>query len=597
MRLTPKQQKATIQCPTIVIIGIVLIAWIFCLATPANAQAQARGEVKVYIAQNESAKVVLRNLLSMFGKRLVADGLSSTPVSGRFEARSAEEVMTYFQGAYEINWFQNGTTVYVYNVGDWGTRRIYVGGDRSNEDWKELFNSAGLNYKEFKFVYNSDSKELIVSGPRSYFGLVETAFKQERPDPSEQDKYGVQLMVFPLKHASVEDRQTKLRDNTVVTPGVLSVLLNLLGLPAQSSMYMGDVSGTSRKMSTAPGFSQRQDSGNSPMIVAGRVNKGSPSAPGETETGKTKDPLKEPAVSVTADPRTNSILIRDAKSKYNYYKELIDQLDKPVAMIEVEAMMVEVSEKALNELGMEFGLLGRHLAYDFPGQSVGRSSVLGLSPGASSIVNPTQFLARLRALAADENAKVLARPTILTQDNVSAYIDLSQTLYLQVAGERVADVVPVTAGSLLQVTPRVVYQDSEERIFLRIEIQDGSLNSDTSGIQTPRIQNTSLSTQAVIQREKAILVGGYNREYQDSKDYKIPFLGSLPVIGKVFSSTERKSETVARLFLITPRLIEGAAHQSNTSQKALTTLQKSFKLGSEPPANLPTFKLDSKLAR
>ena len=303
-------------------------------------------------------------------------------------------------------------------------------------------------------------------------------------------------------------------------------------------------------------------------------------------------------MSVTSDSRTNSILIRDAKSKYTYYKELIDQLDKPVAMIEVEAMMVEVSEKALNELGMEFGILGRSLAYDFPGQSVGRPSVLGIAPGASSIVNPTQFLARLRALAADENAKVLARPTILTQDNVSAYIDLSQTLYLQVAGERVADVVPVTAGSLLQVTPRVVYQDAEERIFLRIEIQDGSLNTDASGIQTPRIQNTSLSTQAVIQREKAILVGGYNREYQDTKEYKIPFFGSLPVVGKLFSSTERKSETVARLFLITPRLIEGAAHQSNTTQQALTTLQKSFKITSEtPPANLPTFKLDSRLAR
>ncbi len=564
------------------------------MSTPVYSQ--SKGEVKVYIAQSESAKLVLRNLLSMFGRKLVADGLTSAPVSGRFEAKSVEDVMGYFQSAYQINWFQNGTTVYAYNVSDWGTRRVYVGGDRSNEDWKEMFKSAGLDYKEFNIVYNSDSKELVVAGPREYLKLVEGAFKQDRPDPSEQDKHGVQLMVFPLKHASVEDRQVKLRENSVLTPGALTVLLNLLGLPSQNGLNLASGSGVGKAIGTI-GFSKQNAEAGSPYVVSGRLAQdqtgpGAPIGNGESK----KDPLKESAVSVTADPRTNSILIRDAKSKYTYYKELIDQLDKPVAMIEVEAMMVEVSEKALNELGMEFGLLSRTLAYDFPGQSVGRESPL-FAPGSSSIVNPRTFLARLRALAADENAKVLARPSILTQDNVSAYIDLSQTLYLQVSGERVADVIPVTAGSLLQVTPRVVYQDAEERIFLRIEIQDGSLSNDVSGIQTPRIQNTSLSTQAVIQREKAILIGGYNRETSDTKDYKVPLLGSIPFIGKAFSVSEKKTETVARLFLITPRLIEGSGYESNSTKNALDKMQMSFKLKPQVPVDLPTLKLDTRISR
>jgi len=248
-------------------------------------------------------------------------------------------------------------------------------------------------------------------------------------------------------------------------------------------------------------------------------------------------------------------------------------------MIEVEAMLVEVDQRGLNELGLEFGFQSSHLLYDFPGSGVNSPSLT--IPGASTIVDPVRFLARLKALSADENAKVLARPTIVTQDNVSAYIDLSQTLYLQVLGERVADVVPVTAGSLLQVTPRLVKEGGDDRIFLRIEIQDGNITQNMQSAQSisaPSIQNTSLSTQALIQREKAILIGGYNRESEGDKDYRVPVLGSLPFIGAAFSSKQKQRQNVARLFLITPRLIEDPPHNSESTRAAINSLQKSFKI-------------------
>lgn len=549
-----------------------------------------KAETKVYLAQDESAKRVIENMLAMFGRKLVANGnISTQPVSGRFEVRSVEDVMAYFESAYQINWFKNGIMIYVYRSNDWKTQRIYVGGDKSTDDWKEQLISAGLFYKEFTFVFNSENKELVVAGPKSYLTLVESAFGQPVPDPSELEKNGAQLMVFRMKHASVEDRQITLRGTQITTPGALSVLLNLLGLPPQQMANSPEgkkpgqnVERSGFGLDPAEGFMGKQ---------AGTLTNG-------RDAGKSDNSGKDQPISVTADPRTNSLLIRDIKSKYDYYKSLIDQLDLPLAMIEVEAMMVEVDQRNLNELGLEFGLLSDSFSYDFPGNSVGRASLI--PPGTTSIVDPVRFRARLRALAADENAKVLARPTIVTQDNVSAYIDLSQTLFLQVAGERVADVVPVTAGSLLQVTPRIVNNDNEERIFLRIEIQDGSLSEGTSGISLPRVQNTSLSTQALIQREKAILIGGYNRESTDVKDYKVPVLGSIPFIGKAFSSTEKKTQTVARLFLITPRLIDSPLHNSATTLNAITELQKSFKLPELQERSMgptPSLKIDTQIGR
>lgn len=548
-------------------------------------------ETKVYLAQDESAKRVIEKMLSMFGKRLVADSIPSSPVSGRFEVKTVDDVMAYFESAYQINWFQNGLNVYTYRSGNWRTKRIYVGGDRSNDDWKELLTSAGLYYKEFPFVFHMDSKELIVSGPASYLSLIEDSFEQDRPDPSEIAKHGTQLMVFPLKHASVEDRQTNLRGTMVTTPGALSVLLNLLGLPNQQMANSPEAKKPGMNVERSP-YSLSPGEG---LMMGERIGALPVSPSSGVKKKADDDPEKAEFVSVTADPRTNSILIRDAKSKRDYYKNLIDQLDRQVAMIEVEAMMVEVDQKGLNELGLEFGLLSDRFAYDFPGSGVGRPSLI--AAGATSIVDPMRFMARLKALSADENAKVLARPTIVTQDNVSAYIDLSQTLYIQVSGERVADVIPITAGSLLQVTPRVVIDEQEERIFLRIEIQDGSLTENTQGINMPRVQNTSLSTQAVIQREKAILIGGYNRESTEVNDYKVPLLGDIPYIGKAFTSTEKRTQTVARLFLITPRLIDQPIHDSESTRKAVKELQMSFKLKGDNLEGTPSLKLDSTIPR
>lgn len=565
-------------------------------STPARAdnRTDAKSEMKVYLAQDDSARRVMENLLAMFGRKLIGDSLPSTPVSGRFEVRTVEDVMSYFMGAYQLNYFVNGVNVYVYKSGDWRTKRIYVGGnDRTNDDWKDMLTSAGLFYKEFPFVINREKKELVVSGPRAYLNLIESTFGEPVPDPSEIEKFGVKLMAFPLKHASVDDRQTLVRETTITTPGVLSVLLNLLGLPPQQAQYSAN--------SKRPGFNVDKgffNGNNQPFNNSDRIANMPLSSTSELtgrDDKKAGGSKSDQPVSITADSRTNTILIRDAGSRYDYYKTLIDQLDKAVPLIEVEAMMVEVDQQTLNELGLEFGLRNKNVTYNFPGSSVGKANLF--DPGTISIVDPVRFVARLRALSADENVKVLARPTILTQDNVPAYIDLSQTIYLSLTGERVADVRPITAGSLLQVTPRMVKEDFDERIFIRIDIQDGSIADTSGGITLPRVQNTSISTQAVIPREKAILVGGYNRDSTEVKDYKVPVLGDLPFIGKAFSSTEKRTQTLSRLFLITPRLIDPPANNSRSTRTAVDTLQKAFPVRNESLEPTASMKLDTQLQK
>lgn len=559
--------------------------------TPSRAQSAApnKAELKIYLAQDESARRVMESLVSMFGYRVLSDSLPTKPVSGRFEVRTIEDVMSYFKGAYELNYFVNGINVHVYKSSDWRTKRIYVGGsDRSNDDWKELLTSSGLYYKDFPFVINRDKKELVVSGPKAYLQLVESTFGEKLPDPSEAEKHGIKLMVFPLKYASVDDRTTDVRNSKVVTPGALSVLLNLLGLPSQRVQNAPDRRQAGMMNDAALMF------GASDLSAGDRLSKlpiSDTADLGKNNERKSSDPPTP--VSVTADPRTNSILIRDAASRYDYYKDLIDQLDRPVAMIEVEAIMVEVDQQTMSELGLEFGLNAGNVAYNFPGQSVGRENFF--TPGTSSIVDPGRFLARLRALDADENIKVLARPTIVTQDNVTAYIDLSQTLFLQLTGERVAEVKEVTAGSLLQVTPRVVKDEFNERIFIRVDIQDGTI-ADPGGIGMPRVQNTSISTQALIDRERAVLIGGYNRNAQDDLEYRIPVLGSLPLLGAAFRTKETRNQELSRLFLIVPRLIEAPAQSHRSTRDAANLIDQNFSYKNDSLETEKSMRLDRTLS-
>lgn len=575
---------------------LIRLASVLVLLAPLTTSAQQlNSQAQVYLARDESPAAVLTYLLGLYGRDLVAPGLSSRPVSGRFEVRSVREIMSYFERAYNVSWFELGSTIYVYRPRDWSSERFYVGEYDPSVDWKELLDKAGLLQEKFNVFYSAPNKELLVSGPRDYIRIVKNTFAAEKPEekkPVEEKPESEPIfMVFPLKYASVENRTVKLRDSAYTTPGALSVLLNVLGMGGGAQGGKDDLGGMELSVLADPRTAvdaagqlvEKSIRGTEPTnsYFGGPVPKLSAKRDTEARSTSINKPVSQQAAAggagsfISADSRTNSIVIKDKPEKYDFYKSIIDKLDIPIAMIEVEAMLVEIDSNTLNQLGVEFGLQTKNLEYSFPATT----SLAMPKPivfGSNSIVDPNRFVARLRALASDKNAKVLSRPTIVTQNNVPAFIDLSETLYLQIQGERVAEVVPVTAGSLLQVTPRLVDSEGESQIFISVEIQDGALQQ-TNETNNPSVRNTKLSTQALISRDKAILIGGYNREAMSEVEQKIPVLGSLPFVGKAFSTTEKTTQNFARLFLIIPRVLSEPSYFAESTRGAVKQMKETFK--------------------
>lgn len=608
--------------------------------------AQNKSDVQVYIARDESPKQVLSYLLGLFGRELAgSSNMFSRPVSGKFEVRSVAEVMSYFERAYNLNWFEYGLSIYVYRPSDWRSEKFYVGEYDSSTDWKELLANAGLQNPKFNVLYSNQKQELVVSGPDSYIRLLKRTFEQTKPEEKEENVLVMdedtgqmvekskkdlkpEFMIFPLKYTSVTDRKIKLRDEEITMPGVFTVLSSILagggslGAPS-SNAAEADPYGLQGLQLSALAHPKTAVEAASQLVkksVRGEDPDASMFPNGIPKLGAKRDPndpnsaidIPAPVAmasesgrvsgSIYADTRTNSLIVYDTTDKYPYYKSILDKLDVPISMIEVEALLVELDSNTLNQLGVEFGIDSGSVRYDFPATDTlqNPSPILGGGSllGTSSVVDPQKFVARIRALASDRRAKVLARPTIVTQDNVTAFIDLSETLYLQIQGERVAQVEKVTAGSLLQVTPRLLRNDDgQDEIFIRVEIQDGALQ-ETGSSGNPSVRNTSLSTQALIGQDKAILIGGYNRESQSEIDHKIPVLGSLPVIGRVFSSKETTTQNTSRLFLIIPKVLSKPAYFAKSTRDAVDKLKRNFDYDStavEVPPSVKLYRMDTKL--
>ena len=122
-----------------------------------------------------------------------------------------------------------------------------------------------------------------------------------------------------------------------------------------------------------------------------------------------------------------------------------------------------------------------------------------------------------------------------------------------------ATVTPVTVGTTLRVTPRVVEPgDGQARaVRLVVDIEDGAIQDRT--VDTlPTVRRSVVSTQALVEEASTLLIGGYRTDQKVSNDERIPVLGSIPLLGALFSTKTNDVQKRERLFMIRPRVVDPA---------------------------------------
>ena len=291
--------------------------------------------------------------------------------------------------------------------------------------------------------------------------------------------------------------------------------------------------------------------------------------------------------SVVVDERTNSIVVTDTAAKLSEIRDLIEKVDIPIRQVMIEARIVIASSNIDEQLGIRWG--GGYLNVNgdkftsvagdtasvtsLNNQLIGGGQVtapsapfvdLGVAEGTSGFAvgftSTDLFLtAELSALEASGEGEVVSQPKVITGDKQKASIKSGTEIPYQEGAASGATTTAFKEAVLkLDVTPNITPDD---RVLLDLVVnQDsvGALVPSGNGGLIPTIDTTELTTQVLVGNGETVVLGGVFKNEELVKVEKVPVLGDIPYLGKLFKSTANTQQKTETLIFITPRILSEA---------------------------------------
>lgn len=513
-------------CWAVVLMGIIPVNGMISLAHAATPADWNKGAY-AYSAEQTPLSAILTDFANSHGVDLVLGNIADNEVTAKIRADNPTLFLDRLALEHRFQWFVYNNALYVSPQDEQASVRLEISPDAA-PDIKQALSGIGLLDARFGWGELPEEGVVLVTGPQAYIDLIRN-FSQQREKQDERRK----VMIFPLRYASVSDRTLQYRDQKVTIPGVATILNELMdGQRAAPA-------GASGPMPVQPdnGMEAMRESTRSLMTrLATRNNPGrNGEASGRvTLSGK-----------ISADVRNNALLIRDDEKRRAEYQQLVDHIDVPQNLVNIDAIILDVDRTALSRLEANWqAQLGN--------VSAGSTMMMGRS--TLFVSDFKRFFADIQALEGEGTASIVANPSVLTLENQPAIVDFSRTAFITATGERVADIQPVTAGTSLQVTPRVIGEGTQRSIQLVIDIEDGQVETGREG-EASGVKRGTVSTQALIGENRALVLGGFHVEESGDRDRRIPILGDIPLLGQLFTSTRHEVSRRERLFILTPHLV------------------------------------------
>ncbi len=302
---------------------------------------------------------------------------------------------------------------------------------------------------------------------------------------------------------------------------------------------------------------------------------------------------------ITHHEKTNSLIISSAEANLATIRNIISQLDIRRAQVLVEAIIVELSETAASSLGVEtvfngtdkdsvpigvtrFGGSGPDLL-TIIGSSADETDV-NLSTTASASLLNTQgliagfgdltpgkdnFVGIINAISQDSNSNILATPSLMAMDNELATSIIGQEIPITTGeslGTNNANPFRTTSrqevGIKLEVTPQI-NEGSSVVMQIKIEVS-GVAGVPMSGIDI--ITNKrAIETTALVDNNQIIVLGGLVDEDKQDTISKVPLLGSVPILGRLFQSSSSTTVKKNLMVFLRPTIITDSESAMSTS--------------------------------
>jgi len=288
------------------------------------------------------------------------------------------------------------------------------------------------------------------------------------------------------------------------------------------------------------------------------------------------------SVRISSVDSNNQLLVRARPSQWEEIKSAISKLDNVPMQVQIETRILEVNLTGEFQFGVQWyleGLTGSSTTTDSSGNSTFtpgqpyRHRQIGLGQGGNlfrgepffySFLNSNLQVA-VRAMETSGNTKTLSAPSMVVMNNQTASIAVGNQIPINQTSVNTGIGTPtsysqvnyINTGVILNVQPRI---NPGGLVYMNISQEVSQADKSVPLVNgNPAISQRKLATQVAVQSGQTVLLGGLIEQAEGNTDTGIPGLNRVPVLGRLFGSTNRSRNRTELIVLITPRVIRGGA--------------------------------------
>ncbi|WP_438282607.1 type IV pilus secretin PilQ [Pseudomonas alabamensis] len=262
---------------------------------------------------------------------------------------------------------------------------------------------------------------------------------------------------------------------------------------------------------------------------------------------------------VGVDERTNTLVVTQPAGRLAQIRALVAQLDVPMRQVMIEARIVEADVDFQRALGVRWGgplygekvRLGSELFVDLGVEQATAGLGLGLLRG------DVLLDLELSAMEKNGHGEIVSQPKVFTADKETARILKGAEIpYQETSGSGATSVSFREASLSLEVTPQITPDD---RVVMAVRVTKDEPDYINARNEVPPIRKNEVNAKVRVGDGETVVIGGVYSTVRNNVVDKVPFLGDLPYVGRLFrreAVQEKKSEL---LVFLTPRIMDDRA--------------------------------------
>jgi len=282
-------------------------------------------------------------------------------------------------------------------------------------------------------------------------------------------------------------------------------------------------------------------------------------------------PKSVPAENIKVIKEQNAVLISGTNDDIELVKTFIEKVDVPTPQVLMEVVVVEYNREKTSEFGLQAGANANSgININGYGSMSGVQHKWSKGSWTGLIgIKPPNFDLSLKALEAKNKAKILSMPKITTLNGNKAELRVSKTSYFPVSsvnkdGFQNMDYRTIDDGITIELTPWVT-KHGEVNVTIAPSVKTTGATSSQGA--PPPVTNRSISTNVMLMDGETIALGGLIKSQEDNTRSFVPILGSIPLLGYLFSATSSATLTTELVIYVTPHIINPETESVNLEEE------------------------------